>query len=225
MSETDLNAIWVTIQLAFSTTLLLFLLGTPLAWWLATTKRWFKAPIEALTALPLVLPPTVLGFYFLIALSPTSPIGELLLDSTGLRLTFSFLGLVIASLIYSLPFMVQPLQVAFERIQESNIEDSFSLGINKLTAFFVIILPQCRRGILTATVLTFAHTVGEFGVVLMVGGNIAGETRVISIAIFEHVETIAYGEAHLLAGLLLVFSFFTLLTVFLLNRQLPMRAF
>ena len=225
MSETDLNAIWVTIQLAFSTTLLLFLLGTPLAWWLATTKRWFKAPIEALTALPLVLPPTVLGFYFLIALSPTSPIGELLLDSTGLRLTFSFLGLVIASLIYSLPFMVQPLQVAFERIQESNIEDSFSLGINKLTAFFVIILPQCRRGILTATVLTFAHTVGEFGVVLMVGGNIAGETRVISIAIYEHVETIAYGEAHLLAGLLLVFSFLTLLTVFLLNRQLPMRAF
>ena len=225
MSEADLSAVWVTVHLAFTTTLTLFFIGTPLAWWLATTRRWFKAPVEALTALPLVLPPTVLGFYFLIALSPNSIVGHFILETTGLQLTFSFIGLVIASLIYSLPFMVQPLQVAFERIQELNIEEAASLGIRKWTAFFVILLPQCRRGILTATVLTFAHTVGEFGVVLMVGGNIAGETRVISIAIYEHVETIAYGDAHLLAGLLLVFSFTTLLIVFLLNRQLPMRAY
>ena len=225
MSEADLAAIWVTAQLATITTLLLFAIGMPLAWWLATTRSWVRSPVEAITALPLVLPPTVLGFYFLVFLSPNSAIGSLLLETTGVRLTFSFTGLVVASIVYSLPFMVQPLQVAFEQVHEQNMEDALSLGVGKARAFFTLILPQCRRGILTAAVLTFAHTVGEFGVVLMVGGNITGETRVISIAIYEHVETIKYADAHLLAGLLLLFSFVTLLLVFIVNRQLPMRAY
>ena len=225
MTAADISAIWITIQLAAATTLVLFLLGTPLAWWLAVTKRWFKAPIEAITAMPLVLPPTVLGFYLLIFLSPTSAAGSFLYELTGTRLTFSFAGLVVASVVYSLPFMVQPLQLAFERVHERNMEDSYSLGVSRWQAFVFAVLPQCRRGILTAGVLTFAHTVGEFGVVLMVGGNIPGETRVISIAIYEHVETIQYAQAHFLAGLLLLFSFVTLLSVFLLNRQFPMRAY
>ncbi len=226
MIPADLAAIWVTVQLAFVTTLVLFLLGTPLAWWLATTNRWFKPTVEALTALPLVLPPTVLGFYLLIFLSPHSSIGRLIFELTGTRLTFSFTGLVVASVIYSLPFTVQPLQGAFERAQErSLLEDAYTLGVRKLTAIFTVVFPQCRRGFLTAVVLTFAHTVGEFGVVLMIGGNIPGETRVISIAIYEHVETIAYANAHLLAGILLAFSFFTLLSIFALNRRLPIRTY
>ena len=225
MNPADLSAIWVTVQLAGLTTLVLFLLGIPLAWWLATTKRWLKPSIEALTALPLVLPPTVLGFYLLILLSPTSVVGGFILELTGTRLTFSFTGLVVASVIYSFPFMVQPLQLAFERVQERSLEDAFALGVGKLTAIVTAIFPQCRRGFLTAAVLAFAHTVGEFGVVLMIGGNIPGETRVISIAIYEHVETISYADAHVLSVLLLVFSFCTLLGVFTLNRQFPLRAY
>lgn len=225
MSPEDLSAILITAQLALVTTLALFVLGTPLAWWLATTKRWFKPPLEALTALPLVLPPTVLGFYLLLLLSPSSTVGGFFFEITGVRLTFSFTGLVIASIIYSLPFMVQPLQIAFERVQERSLEDAYALGVTKLRAIFTAVFPQCRRGFLTAAVLTFAHTVGEFGVVLMIGGNIPGETRVISIAIYEHVETISYTNAHLLAASLLVFSFLVLLAVFTINRQLPLRAY
>ena len=225
MSPEDVAAIWVTAQLASVTTLCLFVIGTPLAWWLATTKRWFKPPLEALTALPLVLPPTVLGFYLLLLLSPNSAIGGFFFEHTGIRLTFSFTGLVVASVIYSLPFMVQPLQVAFERVQEKSLEDAYALGVRKTTAVFTAVFPQCRRGFLTAAVLTFAHTVGEFGVVLMIGGNIPGETRVISIAIYEHVETISYADAHILAAALLVFSFMVLLAVFTINRQLPLRAY
>ena len=225
MNPEDLAAIWITAQLAFITTFVLFVLGIPLAWWLATTKRWFKPPLEALTALPLVLPPTVLGFYLLLLLSPSSAVGGFFFELTGVRLTFSFTGLVVASVIYSLPFMVQPLQVAFERVQERSLEDAYALGVNKVTAIFTAVFPQCRRGFLTAAVLTFAHTVGEFGVVLMIGGNIPGETRVISIAIYEHVETISYANAHVLAAALLVFSFLVLLAVFTINRQLPLRAY
>lgn len=225
MSPEDLTAIWVTSQLALVTTLVLFVLGIPIAWWLATTKRWYKPPIEALTALPLVLPPTVLGFYLLLLLSPSSAIGGFFFELTGIRLTFSFTGLVVASVIYSLPFMVQPLQNAFERAQEQCLEDAYALGVRKITAIFTAVFPQCRRGFLTAAVLTFAHTVGEFGVVLMIGGNIPGETRVISIAIYEHVETISYADAHLLAATLLAFSFLVLLVVFTINRQLPLRAY
>ena len=225
MSPEDLSAIWVTSQLAAVTTVLLLLFATPLAWWLATTNRWLKPWIEALTALPLVLPPTVLGFYLLIFLSPSAPLGGFIFDLTGSRLTFSFTGLVIASMLYSLPFMVQPLQLAMERAISPNLEEAFVLGVAKFRAFFTVILPQCRRGLLTAIVLTFAHTVGEFGVVLMVGGNIPDETRVISIAIYEHVETISYSNAHVLSGVLLVFSFLILFTVFVLNRHFPMRAY
>lgn len=225
MNPADLNAIWVTAQLATVTTVVLLILAMPLAWWLATSQRWFKPAVEALTALPLVLPPTVLGFYLLIFLSPNAPLGGFIFDLTDTRLTFSFAGLVVASTLYSLPFMVQPLQLSFERTRDPYLEDAFVLGVNKLSAFFTVILPQCRRGLLTAVVLTFAHTVGEFGVVLMVGGNIPEETRVISIAIYEHVETIAYAKAHVLSGALLAFSFLTLLLVFVLNRQFPMRAY
>ena len=225
MNPADGVAVWVTIQLACTTTVVLFVLGTPLAWWLATTNRWFKPPLEALTALPLVLPPTVLGFYLLILLSPNSAIGGFFFELTGVRLTFSFTGLVIASVIYSLPFMVQPMQLAFERIQAGTLEDAATLGVSRLKAIFTAVFPQCRRGFLTAAVLTFAHTVGEFGVVLMIGGNIPGKTRVVSIAIYEHVETIAYANAHFLAASLLLFSFVVLLSVFVINRQFPMRAY
>ncbi|MCY3858020.1 MAG: molybdate ABC transporter permease subunit [Gammaproteobacteria bacterium] len=225
MNPEDVAAIWITAQLALVTTLVLFAFGIPLAWWLATTKRWFKPPLEAVTALPLVLPPTVLGFYLLLLLSPSSALGGFFFELTGIRLTFSFTGLVVASVTYSLPFMVQPLQVAFERVQERSLEDAYALGVGKLRAIFTAVFPQCRRGFLTAAVLTFAHTVGEFGVVLMIGGNIPGETRVISIAIYEHVETISYADAHLLAATLLVFSFLVLLAVFTINRQLPLRAY
>ena len=196
LTSVDLGPLWLTLQLAGMTTLLLLLIGTPLAWWLAHTRTRFKPVIEALTALPLVLPPTVLGFYLLILFSPNSGFGGFWLRVTGETLTFSFTGLVLASMLYSLPFTVQPLQAAFE----------------------------AKRGFLTAAVLSFAHTMGEFGVVLMVGGNIPGKTRVISIAIYEQVETIRYAEAHVLSAILLVFSFSVLLLVYGLNRRAPGRA-
>ena len=217
------SAISVTLQLAVTTTAVLILLGTPLAWWLATSARRSKVVVEALTALPLVLPPTVLGFYLLILLSPTSSIGALWLTLTGSTLTFSFSGLVIASVIYSLPFMVQPLQTAFESLGHEPLEAAASLRASKLDTFISVVIPQCKRGFLTATVLTFAHTLGEFGVVLMVGGNIPARTRVISIAIYEHVETLNYSQAHTLAAGLLVFSFIVLLVVYATNKKPPVR--
>ena len=223
MSWPDLGPLWLSVQLAGVTTLFLLLIGTPLAWWLANTKSRMRPFIEAVTALPLVLPPTVLGFYLLIFLSPNSTIGGLWRDATGTSLTFSFSGLVLASMIYSLPFMVQPLQTAFEAIGRGPMEAAASLRASRLDAFFFVAAPLAKRGFLTATVLSFAHTIGEFGVVLMVGGNIPGQTRVISIAIYEQVEVLDYAQAHALSLILLVFSFTVLLAVYTLNRRIPVR--
>jgi len=215
----DLSPLWLTIQLAGTTTFFLLLFSTPLAWWLANTKSKFRPVIEALTALPIVLPPTVIGFYFLILLSPTSTIGRFWVNITGETLTFSFTGLVIASMFYSLPFMVQPLQTAFQAIGRAPMEAAASLRASPINAFFTVVVPMAKRGFLTAIVLSFTHTIGEFGVVLMVGGNIPGETKVISIAIYEHVETLRYSEAHQLAGGLMLFSFIVLLAVYTFNRR------
>jgi molybdate transport system permease protein len=214
----DLGPVWLSLALAGVTTVILLLIGTPLAWWLSGTRSRFKPAVEAVTALPLVLPPTVLGFYFLIALGPASPIGSFWIRVTGDALTFSFSGLVVASVFYSLPFMVQPLQNAFESIGRRPLEAAASLRANPLDAFFSLVVPLSSRGFITATVLSFAHTIGEFGVVLMVGGNIPGKTRVISIAIYEHVETLNYAEAHVLSAGLLVSAFLVLLFVYGFRR-------
>lgn len=219
MNGANLSAIWITIQLALVTSLVLFLLGAPLAWWLARTQSKGKAVVEAITTLPLVLPPTVLGFYFLIFFSPQAPLGSFFVWITGDTLTFTFHGLVVASLIYSMPFMIQPLKVAFEQLDKELLETAKVLGANTWTTILEVILPASIRGVLTAIVLTFAHTVGEFGVVLLIGGNIPGETRVVSIAIYENVETLNYADAHLLAGGLLVFSFLTLVFVYSWNQR------
>ena len=217
----DLSPLWLTVQLASTTTVFLLLIGTPLAWWLANTKSRIRPAIEALTALPIVLPPTVIGLYFLILLSPTSTIGRFWVNITGDTLTFSFTGLVIASMFYSLPFMVQPLQTAFQTIGRAPMEAAATLRASPFNAFFTIAVPLSARGFLTAIVLSFTHTIGEFGVVLMVGGNIPGQTKVISIAIYEHVETLRYAEAHQLAAGLMIFSFIVLMVVYTLNRRIP----
>ncbi|MGE0623895.1 MAG: molybdate ABC transporter permease subunit [Pseudomonadales bacterium] len=210
----DLTPLWLTLHLALVTTAVLLVIGTPIAWWLARTRSRLKVPVEAITALPLVLPPTVLGFYLLILMSPSSAIGGFWVDLTGDTLTFSFSGLVVASVIYSLPFMVQPLTTAFDAIGREPLEAAASLGASPLDAFFSVAVPQSGRGFLTALVLTFVHTIGEFGVVLMVGGNIPGETKVISIAIYEQVETLNYADAHLLSAGLLAFSLIALLVTY-----------
>jgi molybdate transport system permease protein len=215
----ELPVILLTLRLAATTTLVLLLIGAPLAWWLATTRSRLKPVVEALTALPLVLPPTVLGFYLLILLNPSAPIGAFWVTLTGDTLTFSFAGLVIASVIYSLPFMVQPLQAAFESVGKGLMEAAANLGASRLDVFTSIVAPLSMRGAMTAIILTFAHTIGEFGVVLMVGGNIPERTRVISIAIYENVETLRYAEAHVLSALLLAFSFVVLLIVYIFNRK------
>lgn len=224
MELPDLGPLWLTLRLAGLTTLLLLLLATPIAWWLAHTRSRARVLVEAVTALPLVLPPTVLGFYLLTIFSPNHPLGGLWLRVTGETLTFSFTGLVMASMLYSLPFMVQPLQSAFEAIGRAPLEAAASLRAGPLDRFFTIATPMALRGYLTAMVLTFAHTIGEFGVVLMVGGNIPGRTRVVSIQIYEHVETIDYAAAHMLSALLLVFSFAVLVSVYAVNRRFPVRA-
>ena len=221
MSLPDLGPLWLTLYLALVTTAILIVIGTPLAWWLAHTRARARSAVEALTALPLVLPPTVLGFYLLVFLSPTSAIGGFWVSLTGDSLTFSFTGLVVASVFYSLPFTVQPLQAAFESIGRGQLEAGATLRASPLDTFFTIAVPMALRGYLTATVLTFAHTIGEFGVVLMVGWNIPGQTKVISIAIYEHVETINYADAHTLSAGLLVFSFLVLLFVYTANRRFP----
>jgi molybdate transport system permease protein len=209
----------LTIELASVTTVLLLLIGTPLAWWLAHTRSRARPAVEAVTALPLVLPPTVLGFYLLVLLGPAAPIGRLWVDLTGSTLTFSFSGLVVASLVYSLPFTVQPLQTAFETVGRGPLEAAATLRASPFDAFLTVASPLALRGYVTAAVLTFAHTVGEFGVVLMVGGNIPGATKVISIAIYENVETLNYTQAHVLAGGMIAFSFVVLLLVYGLNRR------
>ena len=217
----DLGPLWLTLHLALVTTAILLVLGTPISWWLATTTSRLKPAVEAVTALPLVLPPTVLGFYLLVILSPTSFLGGLWVEVTGDALTFSFSGLVVASIFYSLPFMVQPLQSAFETVGRGPMEAAASLRASPLDAFLNVTVPLSARGFLTAAVLTFAHTIGEFGVVLMVGGNIPGRTRVISIAIYEHVETLRYTEAHVLSAVLVAFSFCVLLLIYTFNRRFP----
>jgi molybdate transport system permease protein len=224
MPDLDLGPVWLTIRLAAITVIILLLVGAPLAWWLAFTRSRLRPFVEALTALPLILPPTVMGFYLLILLGPATPIGAFWVKATGDTLTFSFSGLVIASVLYSLPFAVQPLQTAFEAVGRPLLEAAATLRASPLDTFFTVAMPQARRGYLTAVVLSFAHTVGEFGVVLMVGGNIPGRTKVISIAIYEQVETLNYGEAHILSAGLLGFSFLVLLIVSLVNRRSPIRA-
>ncbi len=217
MESADISALWVTLRLALTTTLILLLLGTPLAWWLSQTQSRFKTVIETLVALPLVLPPTVLGFYLLIALAPGGIIGRM--STHGLA--FSFTGLVIGSALYSLPFVVQPLQNAFGNINRLHLEAASTLRASLLDRFFSIVLPLSRPGFITATTLGFAHTVGEFGVVLMIGGNIPGETQVLSIAIYDHVEALEYTQAHWLSGGLLLFSFIILFWVYRQNSRWP----
>ena len=219
----ELGPLWLTLKLAAAATLLLLIIGSPLAWWLASTRSRMKAVVEAVTALPLVLPPTVLGFYLLLLFSPRSAFGGWWVQVTDTTLAFSFAGLVVASVLYSLPFMVQPLQLAFEAVGRPPLEAAATLRASSWDAFFSVASPMALRGYLSAIVLTFAHTIGEFGVVLMVGGNIPGQTKVISIAIYEHVETLQYGSAHVLAAGLLVFSFLVLLFVYAMNRRYPMQ--
>ncbi len=213
-TPTDLAALGLTLRLAAVTTAILLVLATPLAWWLARTRSRWQAPVAALTALPLVLPPTVLGFYLLVALGPASPLGRLT-QALGLGLLpFTFAGLVVASVIYSLPFVVQPLQTAFTAIGERPLEAAATLRAGPLDTFFSVVLPLARPGYLTAGVLGFAHTVGEFGVVLMIGGNIPGATRVASVQIYDHVEALEYAQAHGLAACLVAFSFVALLLLY-----------
>jgi molybdate transport system permease protein len=219
----DLGPVWLTLRLAFVTVVVLLLVGTPLAWWLARASSRLRIAVEPLVALPLVLPPTVLGFYLLVLLGPEGPVGGPWLRLTGSTLTFAFEGLVVASVIYSLPFTVQPLQVAFEAVGRAPLEAASMLRAAPWDAFLSVASPMAFRGYVTAAVLSFAHTLGEFGVVLMVGGNIPGETRVIAIAVYEHVETLDYAAAHWLAGGLIAFCFVVLGLVYTLNRRFPVR--
>jgi len=218
-----LGPLLLSLQLATVTTLILIALGTPLAWWLSRSDSRLKPAIQAAVALPIVLPPTVMGFYLLIVLGPYGAIGRWWVEVTGEALTFSFTGLVIASCFYSLPFAVQPLQSAFESMGDQQIEAARTLGASKLDAFLSIVVPLSAPGFLSATILSFAHTLGEFGVVLMVGGNIPGETRVISIAIYDHVESMDYATAHQMSIVLVVFAFAILFSMFLVNRRLLRR--
>ena len=214
LSDSDLQAVWLTLRLAGVVTLILLLLGTPIAWWLARTRGWWKGPVGAVVALPLVLPPSVLGFYLLLAMGPEGPLGHFT-QALGLGLLpFTFWGLVVASAFYSLPFMVQPLQAAFESIGDRPLEAAATLRASPLDAFFTVAVPLALPGFLTAGILTFAHTVGEFGVVLMIGGNLPGVTRVASVQIYDHVEALDYAEAHHLAGAMLIFSFLVLLGLY-----------
>ncbi|MBS7725642.1 molybdate ABC transporter permease subunit [Pseudomonas lalucatii] len=214
LSQADLDAILLTLRLAALSTLLLLLLGTPIAWWLARTGSWLKKPVGALVALPLVLPPTVIGFYLLVSMGPHGFLGQLT-QALGLgTLTFSFSGLVLGSVIYSLPFVVQPLQNAFEAIGRAPLEAAATLRAGPWDSFFSVALPLARPGFVTAAILGFAHTVGEFGVVLMIGGNIPGKTQVASVQIYNHVEALEYAQAHWLAGGMLAFSFIVLLALY-----------
>lgn len=216
----DLHAVWLTLKLASVTTCLLLLIATPLAWWLAHSRRWYKGPVAAVVALPLVLPPTVLGFYLLLLMGPHGVVGELT-TALGLgRLPFTFYGLVVGSVFFSMPFAVQPIQNAFEAIGKRPLEVAATLRAGALDRFLSVALPLARPGFLTAIILAFAHTVGEFGVVLMLGGNIDGETRVLSVAIYSHVEAMEYGAAHVLAGGMVLFSFLVLLGLYLSSGKL-----
>lgn len=214
LTDSDLQAMWLTVRLAGIVTLILLLLGTPIAWWLARSKAWWKGPIGAIVALPLVLPPSVLGFYLLLTMGPNGPVGHLTQWLGIGSLPFTFWGLVFASVFYSLPFMVQPLQTAFEAVGERPLEVAATLRASPLDAFFTVAVPLALPGFLTASILTFTHTIGEFGVVLMIGGNLPGVTRVVSVQIYDHVEAMEYMQAHRLAAVMLIFSFVVLLCLY-----------
>ena len=214
-----LQALWLTLQLSTVVTLILLVIGTPIAWWLVQTRSWLKRPIGALVALPLVLPPSVLGFYLLLAMGPQGPVGQFTRSLGIEQLPFTFWGLVIASVFYSLPFMVQPLQTAFEAVGKRPMEVAATLRASPLDAFFSVALPMALPGFVTASIMTFAHTVGEFGVVLLIGGNIAGQTRVASVQIYDYVEAMQYSQAHTLSAILLLFSFLVLLGLQLWRPQ------
>ena len=214
-----LSAIWLTLKLASLTTLLLIIIATPIAWWLARSKSGWRGPIAAVVALPLVLPPTVLGFYLLVALGPNGPIGQFTQAMGWGTLSFTFAGLLLGSVIYSMPFAVQPILHAFEAIGERPMEVAATLRARPIDAFFTVALPMAKPGFITAAILTFAHTIGEFGVVLMIGGNIPDKTRVVSTQIYGHVEAMEYAQAHWLAGGMLVFAFAVLLGLSLMNRK------
>lgn len=212
-----MQAITLTVKLAATTTVLLLLAGTPLAWWLARTRSWLKGPVGAIVALPLVLPPVVLGFYLLVLMGPLGPVGQLTQSLGWGLLPFSFSGLVIGSVLYSMPFVVQPLQNAFESIGDRPLEVAATLRASPLDTFVTVVMPLAKPAYLTAAVMGFAHTVGEFGIVLMLGGNIPGKTRLISVQIYDHVEALEYTQAHWLAGGMLLFSFLVLLALYILQ--------
>ncbi len=220
LAESDLIALAITVKLAVITTIILLLIGTPVAWWLAKSRWRYKFIAEALVALPLVLPPTVLGFYLLVALGPNGPVGAAM-TFLGLEpLAFTFTGLVIGSVIYSMPFVIQPLQNTFAAIGQRPLDVAATLGASSLDRFFTIVIPLARPGFFTAAVLGFAHTIGEFGVVLMIGGNIPGKTQVISIAIYDHVESLEYSNAHWLSAMLVLLAFILLISVYAFNKKL-----
>jgi molybdate transport system permease protein len=222
MDASDLGAIWLTLKLASVVTVLLLVVGTPIAWWLARTSSRWKGPVSAVVALPLVLPPTVVGFYLLLVMGPHGPIGQLTRWLGLGLLPFTFWGLCVGSVVYSLPFVVQPIRNAFEASGPRPLEVAATLGAGPWDRFFNVALPLARPGFVTASVLGFAHTIGEFGVVLMLGGNIPGETRVVSVQLYDHVEAMEYSSAHGLALLLVVFSFSTLLLLHLRGARKPL---
>jgi molybdate transport system permease protein len=217
LTDLDLSALWVSVRLATVTVIVLLIVGTPIAWWLAHTRSRLRPIVEAAVALPIVLPPTVLGFYILVLLGPHGPLGQI----AQVSLAFTFSGLVIASVFYSMPFVIQPLQGAFEAAGKAPLEAAWSLRASRFDAFLTVISPIALRGYISAIVLGFAHTMGEFGVVLMVGGSIPAQTRVLSTTIFEHVETMEYAQAHTISAFLLAFSFLVLLAVYVANRRFP----
>ena len=219
LTPSDLGAIWLTLKLATVTTVLLLLIGTPIAWWLARTRSWWKGPVGAVVALPIVLPPTVIGFYLLLVMGPDGVVGQFTQWAGIGLLPFTFGGLVVASVFYSMPFVVQPIQNAFEAIGERPLEAAATLRASPVDAFFSVAVPLAKPGFITATILGFAHTVGEFGVVLMIGGNIPDRTRVVSVQIYDHVEALEYAQAQWLAGGMLAFSFLVLLALYTLTGR------
>ncbi|WP_455757301.1 molybdate ABC transporter permease subunit [Sulfurimonas sp.] len=219
MSELDFEPFLLSFKLAAITTIILFIIAVPISWWLSQTKNRFKPMIEAIVSLPIVLPPSVIGFYILFALSQNSPIGVFFQETFGVKLVFNFTGLVVASCFYSFPFMVQPLQSGFESINKNMLEASYIAGKNKITTVLNVALPNMKPAVITAIIITFAHTVGEFGVVLMVGGSIPGETKVASVAIYEFVEIMDYESAHIYSAIMLGMSFLVLLGVYIFNQH------
>jgi molybdate ABC transporter permease protein len=219
LTPENLQAIWLTVKVAALTTLILLILGTPLAWWLARSRNWLAKPVGALVSLPLVLPPSVLGFYLLVGLGPNSPLGQSMAAWGLPSLPFTFTGLVVASVVYSMPFMVQPLMNSMQALGTRPLEVAASLRASPMDTFFRVVLPMCRPGMVTGCIMSFAHTVGEFGVVLMIGGNIPGVTRVVSVQIFDHVEALEYADAHRLAAVMLIFSFVVLVGLQIYNSH------